>query len=258
ALRRLVRYGRILNEAFLFRFEGPAGQQVAIAQSPPEPGVGHPYAVNYRCAVLLGVCRRITRVDLVPSEIAFAYQQPRSILEYHRFFHCPLRFGQPVSTITFAKRDIDLPIPGEDETLAGYLSENAERVLRTLCSGTSTKERVRTAIWAELSEGPPKLHRVASALHVPPRTLQRRLAAEGTSLRQEVEHIREQMALATLRERQVPIEEVAFILGYAEPSTFYRSFKRWTGKTPRQYRARASSDAATDGSTPPATRGTSH
>jgi AraC-like DNA-binding protein len=44
---------------------------------------------------------------------------------------------------------------------------------------------------------------------------------------------------ATLRERTAPIDEVAFILGYSEPSTFYRSFKRWTGKTPRQYRAAA-------------------
>jgi AraC-like DNA-binding protein len=47
------------------------------------------------------------------------------------------------------------------------------------------------------------------------------------------------MAIATLRERTISIEEVAFILGYTEASTFYRSFRRWTGKTPRQYRGGA-------------------
>jgi AraC-like DNA-binding protein len=47
------------------------------------------------------------------------------------------------------------------------------------------------------------------------------------------------MAMAALRDRAIPIEEVAFILGYTEPSTFYRSFKRWTGKTPHQYRTAA-------------------
>ena len=238
-LRRLVRYGRMLNEAYPFGLEGPSGQHVAIVQSPPEPGIGHPYAVNYRCAILLGASRRITRADVVPVEVAFAYEQPASTLDYHRFFRCPLRFGQPLSKITFAQRDVDLPIPGGDETLAGYLSENAEGVLRTLCSGGTMRERVRTAIWAALSDGPPKLGRVASVLQVPPRTLQRHLAAEGTSVHQEVEYIRRHMAVAALRERAVPIEEVAFILGYTEPSTFYRSFRRWTGRTPRQYRASA-------------------
>lgn len=237
ALGRLVRYWRILNEAVQFRFQEATKHHVAIAQCPSELGLGLPHAVSYRFAALVGACRRITRTEVVPSEITFAFEQPSSTLEYHRFFRCQLRFGQPLSQITFAQRDIDLPIPGEDETLAGYLSENAERVLQKLCSGTSTKERVRAAIWAVLSEGPPSLRHVASALQVPPRTLQRRLAAEGTSLHHEIEHIREQMAIATLRERAIPIEEVAFVLGYTESSTFYRSFKRWTGKTPRQYRA---------------------
>ena len=143
--------------------------------------------------------------------------------------------------MVFATRDLDLPVPGGDETLAGYLSESAERALRKLFAGTSIKERVRSAIWAELSEGPPTLRRTASVLHLPPRTLQRHLAAEGTTLRREIERIREHMAIATLRERTVPIEEVAFILGYTEASTFYRSFRRWTGKTPRQYRRGAAS-----------------
>ena len=70
---------------------------------------------------------------------------------------------------------------------------------------------------------------------MPTRTLQRRLAAEGTSLQREVEQIRKVMAIAVLRDRSVAIEDVAFLLGYSEPSTFFRSFKRWTGFTPRHF-----------------------
>jgi AraC-like DNA-binding protein len=73
---------------------------------------------------------------------------------------------------------------------------------------------------------------VAAALRMPARTLQRRLAAEGTSLQREVEEIRKVMAVAVLRDGSVTIEDVAFLLGYSEPSTFFRSFKRWTGFTP--------------------------
>lgn len=237
ALRRLARYWRILNEAVQFRLEEATQHHVAIAQSLSDLGLALPHAVSYRFAALIGACRGITRAEVAPSELAFTFGQPNSTLEYQRFFRCPLRFSQPESKVLFVKRDLDLPVPGGDETLAGYLSENAERALRALCAGTSIRERVRSALWAELSEGPPTLRRTASALHMPPRTLQRHLAAEGTTLRREIEHIREHMAIATLRERSVSIEEVAFILGYTEASTFYRSFRRWTGKTPRQYRA---------------------
>jgi AraC-like DNA-binding protein len=239
ALRRLTRYARILSEDLQFHLSEPGAGHVAIEQRARDLGAGLPYAVNFRFASLVGVCRQITRAEVVPSEIAFAYEAPNSTLEYRRFFRCPLRFNQPLSIVTFAKRDLDLPVPGGDETLAGYLSDNAERVLKSLFRGTSTSERVRAAIWAALSEGRPTLRHIASALQLPPRTLQRHLAAEGTSLHREVEHIREHIAIATLRERTIPIEEVAFILGYTEASTFYRSFRRWTGKTPRQYRAAA-------------------
>jgi AraC-like DNA-binding protein len=75
---------------------------------------------------------------------------------------------------------------------------------------------------------------------VPARTLQRQLADEGTSFKAELEQVRAQMAIAALRDRSVPIDEVAFLLGYAEPSSFYRSFRRWTGRTPHWYRRSAS------------------
>ncbi|HJP60509.1 MAG TPA: helix-turn-helix transcriptional regulator, partial [Gemmatimonadaceae bacterium] len=119
---------------------------------------------------------------------------------------------------------------------ASHLTERAEQVLRSLTTGTSARERVRSEIWNVLSEGPPNLSRIASALSVTPRTLQRRLAEEGTSLQREVEEIRRMMAMALLRDSSNSIDEVAMLLGYAEPSTLFRSFRRWTGMTPYQYR----------------------
>ncbi len=124
-----------------------------------------------------------------------------------------------------------------DETLAEYLREHAERLLRSLMTGSSARERVRSAIWNVLSDGRPTLKRIASALQVPSRTLQRRLADEGTSVEQEIEAIRKSMAMAMLRDPANATDEVAFLLGYREPSTLFRSFRRWTGMTPQEYRS---------------------
>jgi AraC-like DNA-binding protein len=236
ALRRLVRYGRILSDAVELTLERPGRDHVAIAQSRGALGDGLPLAVDYRLAVLVSACRQITGVQIVPAEIGFSYDQPASTLEHRRFFRCPLRFGQPESKVVFLERDLSLLVPKGDEALAGYLSEYAEQVLRSLVTGDSIRERVRSAIWAALGDGRPALARVASALGMPPRTLQRRLAEEGTSLQREAEDIRRAMAMAMLRDRAISIPEVAFLLGYAEPSTLFRAFRRWTAMTPRQYR----------------------
>jgi AraC-like DNA-binding protein len=236
ALRRFVRYSRILTDAVEFRLEKRHHHQVALAQTHPALGLGLPFAVDYRLAALLSVCRQITGVEIVPVEIAFAYKRRASILEHRRFFRCPLKFGQSHSCIVFLERDLSVPVLRGDETLAGYLSSYAEYVLRSLVTGDSIKERVRSAIWATLSEGRPTVERIAKALGIPPRTLQRRLASEGTSFERELEDLRRTMAMALLRDLTIPIDDIAFLLGYAEPSTLFRSFKRWTGKTPDQYR----------------------
>lgn len=237
ALNRFVRYGHVINDSIECTLERPDALHLAIEQTHPELGIGLPFAIDYRLAALLSVCRQITGVDIVPAEVAFAYEARASTIAHAEFFRCTLRFGQPTSRIVFAERDMRLPTRQGDERLAQYLSEYAEHVLRSLISGSSVTERVRSAIWNALSDGRPTLPRVSGALRMPPRTLQRRLAQEGTSLQREVEEIRKAMAMAMLREREASIDEVAFVLGYPEPSTLFRSFKRWTGMTPQQYRS---------------------
>lgn len=236
ALRRVTRYSSVVSDAVEFALTPPDRQRIAIVESRSEPGMELPFAVDYRLSVVLSACRQITGVAIVPAEVAFTYAHPASMLEHRRFFRCPLRFGQPRAALAFAARDLSLPVRQADETLAGYLSDHAEQVLRSLVAGTSIVERVRSVVWSALSEGRPRLEHVASALQLPSRTLQRRLAEEGTSLYREVDAIRRAMALAMLRDRGMSLDEIAFLLGYAESSTLFRAFKRWTGRTPHQSR----------------------
>jgi AraC-like DNA-binding protein len=235
ALERLVRYVWVLNDAVQVTAHRN-GRTLVVVEKHPERGIGLRLAVDYRHAAVVSVCRQITAAEVVPLEVDFSYPRRGNTLEHQRFFRCPLRFGQSASRLIFAERDLRLPVRHGDETLAEYLTERAEQVLRSLTTGAATREQVRSAIWNVLSEGTPTLTRIASALEIPPRTLQRRLAAEGTTLQKEVEEIRRTMAMALLRDRSNSTDEVAVLLGYAEPSTLFRSFRRWTGMTPYQYR----------------------
>ncbi len=239
ALQRLTRYSWVLNDAVQCALER-GHQSVALVESPPRQGLELRQAIDYRLSAFLNVCRQITGAEIVPIEVAFTYEQQRgNTMEHQSFFRCPLRFGQPVSKLVLREQDMSLPTRHSDETLAGYLTQQAEQVLRSLTTGSSTKERVRSAIWNMLADGKPTLSRVASEMNIPARTLQRRLAAEGTSLQREVEEIRRAMATAMLRNPANSTDEVAYLLGYAEPSTLFRSFRRWTGMTPQEYRKTA-------------------
>ena len=235
ALRRVQRYGRIFTEAVEFRLQ-EGRPQVALARAHPALGPGHALAETYRLAAVLSASRELTGVDIVPSDVTFTHPQPPSTTAHRQYFRCPLHFEVHSATIAFRASDLDLPVVGADETLAGYLSRYAEQVLASLLHGETMRHRVRATVWSLLGDGPPSLKHVAAALRMPTRTLQRRLAAEGTSLHREIEEIRKTMAIAVLRDDSMAIGDVAFLLGYSEPSTFFRSFKRWTGSTPRQFR----------------------
>jgi len=238
ALQRLTRFSWVLNDAVHCVLER-GHQSVAIVEAAPSHGLELRQAIDYRLSALLNVCRQITGAEIVPVEVAFTYEQRGNTLEHQRFFRCPLRFGQPISKVVLREQDLSLPTRHGDETLAGYLTQQAEQVLRSLTTGSSTKERVRSVIWNTLADGKPTLSRIASEMNVTTRTLQRRLADEGTSLQREVEEIRRAMATAMLRNPANSTDEVAYLLGYAEPSTLFRSFRRWTGMTPQEYRKTA-------------------
>ena len=100
----------------------------------------------------------------------------------------------------------------------------------------TTADTVQRVLAEELSEGGPTLEHLAKRLRMSARTLHRRLAAEGTTFRSVVTKLRMELAERALREPHLPIGEIAFRLGFSEPSAFHRAFKRWTGWQPLAYR----------------------
>jgi AraC-like DNA-binding protein len=95
---------------------------------------------------------------------------------------------------------------------------------------------LRTSILAELASRKPSMRRAAELSGVSVRTLQRRLAAAGTTYSQLVQEIRHDAACKMLRETDMPLKAIAAALGYSELSAFSRAFYRWTGRSPHSFR----------------------
>jgi len=105
-------------------------------------------------------------------------------------------------------------------------------------------EQVRKSIEESIREGQPKLCRIAGALGLGNRSLQRQLRKNGIDFRKLADEIRFEMALSYFKEPKNRLTDIALLLGYSEVSAFNRAFKRWTGSTPLDYRRKLSSSTA--------------
>jgi len=108
--------------------------------------------------------------------------------------------------------------------------------------GIGVAVRVRSRLIDELPSGTVTERQVAEWLHMSRRTLQRKLRDEGTSYARELDGVRRELAERFIRDRSLTPSEITYLLGFAEISSFSRSFKRWTGIAPSAYRHRIESD----------------
>jgi AraC-like DNA-binding protein len=115
------------------------------------------------------------------------------------------------------------------------MEDHAHRQLAEVPTGDPFLHTVRSNLLAQLREGAPQLAKLTRQLHTTERTLRRRLQAAGTGYQQLLDEVRSQLAQEYMAQPDQDATTVAAHLGFTDPSTFYRAFKRWTGQTPAQY-----------------------
>ena len=182
--------------------------------------------------------RRVTSVNWSPKEIRFEHQQPNETSEHERIFQCPIFFGATANEVVFDSEYLNLPIVMADARLCALLDRHATELLMRYPREDSLVERVRTLMKDELNGGDASLEMVAERLGMSARTLQRKLHGLGVSHQELLDEMRKDLAMRYLREPEMAVCEVAYLLGFSESSAFHRAFKRWTGTTPNEFRRR--------------------
>lgn len=235
ALRRVVRFAKLLNQSAELSLEdlGDRWRLQALNQ---------PLIPNFRTPIDEGVSglitcfREITSLPLEPAGLYFAYDIPADTSAYRRLLGSALHFETPRTAIELWDRDVQSPTLAADSGLTTYLDELAEVHLQALPKIDSYAERVRQTVWPHLSEGLPTIQQIASEMALSSRSLQRRLREESTSFAEVVDDLRHQKAQLLLRDPNLAVYEVGYLLGYSDPSTFHRAFRRWQGTSPSQFR----------------------
>jgi AraC-like DNA-binding protein len=166
----------------------------------------------------------------------FAYPPPRHSAEYLVLFSTRLTFDQPNTSFTFGASYLDLPVVQDEESVKAFLRIAPQNLLVKYKNTSSLTARIRKRLRQQLPDELPALQALATELHVTEATLRRRLQEEGESYQSIKDQLRRDLAITYLSHSERSVEDIALNLGFAEPSAFYRAFKKWTGGSPREYR----------------------
>jgi AraC-like DNA-binding protein len=174
--------------------------------------------------------------DARPDWVAFEHAAPPYRDEYGRIFQGTERFEQAFTGVVVDRSLMDARPLHSDHELHAALQMQAAKRLAQLEQGASFAEKVREYVTTDPERGR-DMSSLSRALGVSPRSLRRRLSAEGMTFRDVVERAMASVAIRLLVDEQKTIQEAAHALSFSEPSAFCRAFKRWTGATPTQYQA---------------------
>lgn len=173
-----------------------------------------------------------------PAKVHLMSKRPDNVAEYERIFRAELHFGQPEGALFFTARQMDSPVVTSDYDLMRVLLAHANERLAALQQSASAYYQVKYTIFQLMGLSLPTLEEVAANLNQSPRSLQRRLHDEGHTFQSITEALRQELAQSYLKQANLSLADIAALLGYADNSSFSRSFKRWTGVSPRAYRKR--------------------
>jgi len=231
------RYQSLYTSASLFEVKrSAAALDVWFRPSGPLP-------LAARCATesavgqWLQVARQLAGTRLVPTYVGFRHKEPKSVARHRAFYGVEPEWSAPLAAIRFHGADAALPVRQADTSLHSFLLRAAEAALAEHRPLDSFVEQVRTVAAELLPSGKLDVAHVAARLATTERTLRRRLTEQGTTFLELRDTLRAELARKYLAEKALPIAEIAFLLDFADERAFRRSFQRWTGKSPAQYRS---------------------
>lgn len=201
----------------------------------------HPIESTF--AALITATQQLTGHRLKAKAIWFQHPCSADVSEHGRIFQAPVQFSQAANRIIFPAACLDWPVRSANPTLLSVFERHASTMLNAQTEAQTYRQQVTTAIAHHLQGEVPSVEAIARHLMVSVRQLQRELQTENTSYQQLLDEIRKELALSQLKLPGTSIHDLAFLLGFSEPSAFHRAFKRWTGQTPRSFRLNQSHPA---------------
>lgn len=237
ALHRVCHVMDLLQDDLRLEFvrEGAAaGIAVRLDSAVWRPRFLHEYMVR----VTWRLAAWLAGGSLPAQRFDFAFEQPPYAEQYGATFPAPLRFGQPFSAFWFDARRLTRRVARDKASLRAFVASWPGAMIIPRRDNEGIVVRLRTH-FDRMRPQWPGLEQSAEAFHMSAPTLQRQLAAAGTSFQALKDELRRDIAIVRLAAGQDSFTDLAASLGFADSAAFQRAFKGWTGSAPGAYRRRA-------------------
>jgi AraC-like DNA-binding protein len=235
ALRRLARYVRLGNEAL----------QVELATEPLRIGLSYAgvsrhldrHQMEFLGLIVVRLCRQLIGRNILPVDVQFMHHRSGDLRRFRRSFGCEVGFDAEADQVSYDSRLAELGLVGADPFLNRLMVEHCEEALAERPSNVSPfRATVENAIAPLLPHAEAGAKTVAKRLGLSERSFARRLAAEGLSFGGILDEMRRELAVRYLEEPGLQVSQIAWLLGFRQPSAFSHACRRWTGKSPSEYR----------------------
>ncbi|WP_342737278.1 AraC family transcriptional regulator ligand-binding domain-containing protein [Bradyrhizobium sp. B117] len=236
AFAKAERYCRLANEGISLRF---AAKEMTITLK--YVGVerhSDQHQIEFWLTSIIRMNRALTNRRLIPSRLKVVHRRRTTPTEVRSFLGREIEFGSDVDELAFPVSVGPMRIESADHYLNDLLVTYCEQALAHRKSvGVPLRSSVENAIAPLLPHREARVEEIARRLGMSHRTLVRRLALEGLTFSGILDEMKIDLAKSYLKNDELPISQTAWLLGYGEVSAFTHAFKRWTGMTPRQWRA---------------------
>ncbi len=235
AIARLIRYMRIINSVDDIVLREDARAAWLVWKIDGEPTL--PSTYDARLTTLMRLCRAIAGSGFVPLAVRLMQAPPPAgcMRQMREFFGVEPAYGADEYALALPIEALDGALPAGNASLALAAEKIAADYLDRHAK-SDIVARVRRCLIEFLPSGGLSRAKVARRLAMSERTLQRRLGDAGETFAGLAENLRHELAKDYLRASQHSINEIAYLLGFAEVASFTRAFRRWTGQAPSNWR----------------------
>lgn len=235
ALYRFTRFFRLVLDDLEFELSRHDGLTRIALLPRTAAAADNTFGQEMMLKLVHGVTSWLAGRKLPLARVDFTYARPAHVSDYVFLYPGPAHFGQPQTALYFEDEQLDAPIRQDRGTLGKFLRGAPGDWMFASVAERIVSHRVREYLEKRLDR-PTSIRDVARALHFSLRTLARHLQAEGTSFQAIKDELRRDVAIQRLTMTTLPASVIGAQLGFDDPATFHRAFKRWTGSTPGHYR----------------------
>ncbi|MEH6591019.1 MAG: AraC family transcriptional regulator [Halioglobus sp.] len=229
-----LKYYHLLSPALFLEYEVRDGRcLLTTVTTPQENPIEFAYELMY--GGILNTLRGMLNLPSLELRVEVPYPAPEHAPLYYEVFGDDVHFGRPRGRVSFAESMLELPLPSSNPALRALYEEECARILADLEEEDSIAEQTLRLL-RKLEGQYPQMPQTARMLNYSPRTYRRRLEHEQLSYQELLDQVRAEHASRYLKNTQLPLSSIAYLIGFNDASNFRRAFTRWTGKSPSQVR----------------------